>query len=597
MYSDVDIVKSRTNIVDVVGEYVKLTKAGGNFKACCPFHQEKTPSFNVNEDKQIYHCFGCNQGGDVFSFVMEMEGIGFREALTLLAEKAGVELQNNFTGGTSQDEKKKLYDALELSAQFFEKQLWEGVGKEVALGYVQKRGLRDEIIKKFRIGYAPNGWNYIDQFLTSKGFDNATAARVGMLIKKDRGGYYDRFRNRIMFPICDAMGRVIGFTARAMPGDDAAQAKYINTPESELYHKGSVLYGIHLAKNAIKQQDDVVVVEGNMDVVAAMDAGIENVVAVSGTAMTEEHIRTLKRYAKHFTLFFDADNAGMVAARRSAIACLSADVQLAMVVLSEGKDAADIVKDNPENLRTIISEAQNAILVFIDLAQKKYNINDPHGKRQAIESVAQVIAHIENDIERDEWVVKCADIFNVEERLINNTINKIRTDTARVPAQQYVNADDHTDHMSDAEQSQMQRIYRSIILMMMAYPHVWEHVYKNKQRYGPVMEQRNIAALMREGPDCNFSIGEFIAKESRRESLYKSAMKMQQIYETEHEEGGSPIDDIETYISVALDAINRRKMDHLLKKMTEAEENGDYVAQKKILEEVNQLSQHITHNT
>lgn len=595
MYSDVDIVKSRTNIVDIVSEYIKLTKAGSNFKACCPFHQEKTPSFNVNEDKQIYHCFGCNQGGDVFSFVMEMEGIGFREALEMLAEKAGVELQNNFSrdGGAAQDYKKKLYDALELSSQFYEKQLWEGVGTQKALPYLRGRGLSDDIIKKFRIGYAPDGWDHIDKFLVSKGFDNEIAASVGMLIKKDRGGYYDRFRNRIMFPICDAMGRVIGFTARAMPGDDEAQAKYINTPESQLYHKSSVLYGIHHAKQVIKQEKDVVVVEGNMDVIAAMDAGVENVIAVSGTAMTEEHIRVLKRYAQHFTLFFDSDDAGMVAARRSAIACLQADVQLSMVVLGEGKDAADIVKDDPENLRTIIQEAQNAILVFIDIAQKKYNTNDPHGKRQAVEFVAEIIAHIENDIEREEWVVKCADIFDVEERLITKMIMKFREDQSTGPPQKNVSIEEDRNMMSESEQSQMQRIYRSIILMMMAYPHVWEHIYKNKDRYGPVVEQRNIAALVREGPECNFSIGDFISKDSRRESLYKAAMKMQQTYETEHEDGGSPINDVETYISVALESINRRKMEYLLKKMNEAEENADYDTQKKILEEINTLSQQI----
>jgi DNA primase len=595
MYSDVDVVKSRTNIVDIVSEYVKLTKAGSNFKACCPFHQEKTPSFNVNEDKQFYHCFGCGQGGDVFAFVMEMEGIGFREALEMLAEKAGVELQNNFVqGGASGDEKKKMYDALDLSAQFYEKQLWDGIGKDRALGYLQGRGLSDETIKKFRLGFAPDGWSHIDQFLMSKDMDNALAASVGMLIKKDDGGYYDRFRDRIMFPICDHMGRVIGFTARAMPGDDEAQAKYINTPETALYHKSSVLYGIHHAKQAIKQIDDVVVVEGNMDVIAAQDAGIENVIAVSGTAMTDEHIRMLKRYAKHFTLFFDADDAGMAAARRSAIACLAADIQLSMVLLSEGKDAADIVKDDPAQLRTIIAEAENAIVAFIDIAKKKFNMSDPHGKRQAIEFVAEVISHIDNDIEREEWANKCADMFDTETRLVLRSIEKFRSDNAK-ESSQYVSPE--TSAMSKVEQSQMQRIYRSIILMMMAYPHVWEHIYNNRERYGPVMEQKNITALMREGPECNFSIGDFIKKSANRESLYKAAMKMQQEYETEHEDGGSPISDVETYISVALEAINKRKMDYLLTKMNEAEENADHNTQKKILEEINILSQQIIHNT
>ncbi|PID51940.1 MAG: DNA primase [Candidatus Moraniibacteriota bacterium] len=595
MYSDVDIVKSRINIVDVVGEYIKLTKAGNNFKACCPFHQEKTPSFNINEDKQIYHCFGCNQGGDVFSFVMEMEGIGFREALEMLAEKTGVELQNNFVQNSKdQDKKKKMYDALDLSAQFYEKQLWDGVGKGGALSYLRDRGLSDEIIKKFRIGYVPNGWNYIDQFLISKGFDNELATEIGMLIKKEQGRYYDRFRNRIMFPISDAMGRVIGFTARVMPDDDQTQAKYINTPESFLYHKGTVLYGIHHARQVIKQKNNVVVVEGNMDVIAAMDAGIENVVAVSGTAMTEDHINILKRYAKHFTLFFDSDDAGMTAARRSAIACFAADIQLSMVLLSEGKDAADIVKEDPSELQNIISNAQSAVLAFVDIAQKKFNMNDPYGKRQAVEFVAEIIAHIDNEIEREEWIAKCAEVFDVEDRLMQmsvekfceddngSTVNQMRTNSASI---------------SGEESSQMQRIYKSIILMMMAYPHVWEHVYRNKDRYGPVMDQKNIATLIREGPKCHFSIGDFIKKDVQRELLYKSAMKMQQEYETEHEDEGSPINDVETYISVANEVLNKRRMDYLLQKMNEAEANADFDTQKKILEKINKLSQQIISNT
>jgi DNA primase len=594
MHSDVDIVKSRTNIVDIVGEYVKLSKSGSNFKACCPFHQEKTPSFNVNEDKQIYHCFGCGVGGDVFSFLMEIEGIGFREVLEILSEKAGVELQNNYThNNEKQDQKTKMYEALELSVQFYEKQLWEGLGKGSALTYLRERGLSDEVIKKFRIGFVPNGWDHIEKFLIDRSYDHDLLASVGLLIKKDKGGFYDRFRNRIMFPICDAMGRTIGFTARAMPGDDESQAKYINTPESYLYHKGSVLYGIHLAKQLIKQKNDVIVVEGNMDVIAAADAGVENVVAVSGTAMTDEHIRMLKRYTDHFTLFFDSDDAGMVAARRSAMACLKADVQLSMVVLAEGKDAADIVKDDPKTLKVIIDEAQSAVMTFIDIAQKKFNMNDPYGKRKAVDFVAEIVAHIDNDIEREEWIGKSAEILSVDQRLVAKSIKRFHQDAKESSVQTDIAQSDQSDEL---ESSQMQRIYRSIILMMIAYPHVWEHVYKNREKYGSVMDQKNINVLMREGPKCNFSVGDFIKNDHRREDLYKTAMKMQQEYETEHEEGGSPIQDVEIYISVAREALNKRKMDYLIKKMSEAEENADFSTQKKILGQINDLSQKIISN-
>ncbi len=597
MYSDVDIVKSRINIIDIIGEYVKLTKAGSRFKACCPFHQEKTPSFVVNEDRQTYHCFGCGQGGDVFSFVMEMEGMGFREALMLLAEKAGVEIQNNYVqaDNDSQDRKKKLYDALDLAMRFYEKQLWDGVGRKNVLTYVRSRGISDASIKKFQLGFAPDGWHFVEKFLESKEVDKEVAAQVGMLIKKDSGEYYDRFRGRIMFPIADVMGRVIGFTARALPGQDD-QAKYINTPESFLYHKSNVLYGIHLAKQAIKNHDNVVVVEGNMDVIAAHDAGVDNVIAVSGTAMTDEHIRVLKRYTKNFTLFFDSDKAGLQAARRSAMACYAADVQLRMVTLTEGKDAADIVRENPQKLQKIIDQAPHAIEVFIQIARDMFDVNDPHGKRNAIEYVAEIISHIANDIEKNEWITKSTQLFEIDEHMIRKAVQGFEKDHGDVTHKQ-VKADVVEEVVDEAVFSQMQRIYRSIILMMMAYPHVWEHVHKNRDRYGPIVKQSNISALVREGPECGFSIGDFVSRDIRREALYKAAMKMQQVYEMEHEDGGSPIKDTETYIAVAMENITQQKIDHLLKKMSEAERDGNGEEQKKILIEINTLSQQIIRNT
>ncbi len=597
MHSDVDIVKSRINIVDIVGEYLKLIKAGNSFKACCPFHQEKTPSFNVNEERQMYHCFGCGQGGDVFSFVMEMENIGFREALTLLAEKSGVELQNNYSkdNDDSQEKKKKLYDATESATQFYEKQLWQEFDAKNILTYLQERGLSGEIITQFRLGYAPDGWHVLERSVELNSNDKDSALHAGLLIKKDNGEFYDRFRARIMFPICDVMGRVIGFTARALPGSDVAQAKYINTPETILYHKGNVLYGIHHAKKAIKDLDSVVVVEGNMDVIASHGVGVKNVIAVSGTAMTDEHIRILKRYTNNFTLFFDADTAGINAARRSAISCLKADVRLKMVLLAEGKDAADIVKEKPEKLQQIIDDAKDVVLVMSEIAQEKFNIGEPRGKRQAVEFVAEIISYISNEIEKEEWIIKCAEIFSIEDKFLRNILEK--DDDVSTVVKEDVPQDDVRRELQSDTQAQMKRVYRSIILMMMAYPHVWEYVHKNQERYGPVMEQTIIQDLMREGPIIGFSIGDFVSKDLRREALYKAAMKLQQKYEMEREDGGSPIEDTETYISIAYENIMQRRIDYLLKMMNEAEKNDDYGEQKRLLEKINNISQQIIRNT
>jgi len=315
---------------------------------------------------------------------------------------------------------------------------------------------------------------------------------------------------------------------------------------------------------------------------------LEYTIAVSGTAMTKEHIHILKRYTNNFVLFFDADDAGKTAARRSALLCLDSDVQVSMILLKEGKDAADIAKDNPELLKEIVGSAKNVVEVSIDMAKEIYDIDNPHGKRQAIEYVAELISHMTNEIERNEWIKHCAKAFDVPERVVTNTVNNLMEQDDKVK-QKSTNLLD--GEIIKKQQSQMQRIYKSIILMMMAYPHVWEYVYKNKDKYGQVLDQKHITALMREGPECNFSIGEFVKKDIGREVLYRAAMKMQQQYEIEHEDGGSPIEDTETYIAIATENFNKKRLKQLTQMMEEAETNGDYDKQKKLLEQISKLSQ------
>ncbi|HOX10427.1 MAG TPA: DNA primase, partial [Candidatus Moranbacteria bacterium] len=298
MNNNVEEVKARLNIVDIVSEYVRLTKAGANWKGLCPFHHEKSPSFMVNEDKQIFHCFGCAKGGDVFTFVQEMESLEFREVLKMLADKAGVQLEQYKSEDTGN--KKRILAALELATKFYETQLWKGMGKDKIMQYLHERGLTDKSIQKFRLGYAPNGWDNIIKFLTGRGFTIQEIAQTGLLVEKtadsnqntanSNKNFYDRFRDRIMFPISDNMGNVIGYSARVAPGGDESQAKYVNTPETVVYHKSKVLYGLNHAKQDIKNKNYVLLVEGNMDVIASSQAGLGNVVAVSGTALTPDQI-------------------------------------------------------------------------------------------------------------------------------------------------------------------------------------------------------------------------------------------------------------------------------------------------------------------
>lgn len=434
MQSPTEEIKARLNIVDVVAGYVKLDKSGSHWKACCPFHRERSPSFMVNEERQMWHCFGCNKGGDVFAFVMEMEGMGFRDALVMLAERANVELpqynkesQEHYQ--EERDEKTRLYEIHELATKFYEKQLWEGVGRDQALGYLRTRGLSDESIRKFRLGFAPSGWRNLYDFLVKSGFNGGELAQAGIALKKEQGdGYYDRFRDRIMFPITDAIGRVIGYSARVAPGADESQAKYINTSETPIYKKSQVLYGLSYARQAIKQVGYTVLVEGNMDVIACHQAGIENTVAVSGTALTEEQLAMLRRYGKEMRFFFDMDEAGQKAARRSTELALSQDIETFIVSIPEGKDAADLAKDHPDALREAISHPKPALAYFLDQTLKRFDIETPSGKKEVLAHFVPFIALAKNEIDRTYWIKELSQAARVEEKYVYGVVQSTRVE-------------------------------------------------------------------------------------------------------------------------------------------------------------------------
>lgn len=427
MNSIVPEIKSKLNIVDVVGSYLRLTKAGAYWKACCPFHNEKTPSFTVNEERQAFHCFGCGKGGDIFSFVEEIEGIEFREALKLLAERAGVEVpvyrKSSVFSQDGVEEPDRTREILELSTKFFEKQLWEGEGAKTALPYLRKRGLSDESIQTFRVGYSLSGWRHLHDFLVSRGYRSEELERAGLVIAKEgRSGYYDRFRDRIMFPISDVVGRVIGYSARVAPGGDESQAKYINTPETPVYHKGRVLYGLYQAKQAIKVEGVSVLVEGQMDVIACHQAGIKNAIAASGTALTGEQLDILKRYGREIRLFFDMDGAGQAAAWKSALLSLGKEMSVSVVLLPEGKDAADAALEDPETLRQAVIRSTSAAKYFLNRAVAANDVRIPDGKRSVAEGYAPLLAAMTNRIDRDFWQRELADAIGVEERSLLATL-------------------------------------------------------------------------------------------------------------------------------------------------------------------------------
>lgn len=437
MSTTTEDIKSRLNIVDIVGQYVKLQKAGSAWKANCPFHQEKTPSFNVNEERNMWHCFGCGKGGDVFAFVMEIEGLEFREALKLLAERAGVELlEYRGSDGRVSETKDRGLEILELATKFYEKQLWESERGKKVLTYLHDRGLTDESIRIYRLGYAPDGWRFIFEFLMKRGYTAEEIERAGLIIRKSsaepahdhqlktNNSHYDRFRDRIMFPIGDILGRTIGYSARVAPGGDETQAKYINTPETPLYHKGRALYGLSNAKQSIKETGRTILVEGNMDVIALHQAGLTNTVAVSGTALTVEQLGILKRYCRRLALFFDMDKAGQAAAWKSAIVAFSFDFSVEAIALTSGKDAADMNRENPELLRNAVAEAKPAMRYFLDTLLLRPDSESQEGKRTIVERYAELLAATLNELDRAHWTKELASAIGAEPRVVQATVEK-----------------------------------------------------------------------------------------------------------------------------------------------------------------------------
>jgi len=356
MLQQVEEVKSKTDIVTIISQYVDLKKAGRNYKANCPFHSEKTPSFMVSPELQMYKCFGCGESGDVISFLEKYDGMEFYEALKYLAQKAGIKLEP--TGFQQKGDKEKLYLLNSYAAKFYEYVLLNHKAGKIALSYLtENRGLSIDTIRSFNLGYSPDVAFALKNFLVGKkGFHEKDLENAGIVYKTERG-YFDRFRGRVIFPLFDHRENVIGFAGRILPQDeDKKFAKYINTPETLLYHKSNVLYGLNLSKKEIKKQNKAIVVEGELDLISTYQIGIKNTVALKGSAFSKEQARLLGRYSKNVTLCMDSDIAGDQAAMRGINIAESEGLDVSVIELKEYKDPDDIARKNPELFKKIISK-------------------------------------------------------------------------------------------------------------------------------------------------------------------------------------------------------------------------------------------------
>lgn len=406
----VEEVKSKLDIVELVGEYVKLQSAGGYYKACCPFHQEKSPSFTVSTTKQIWHCFGCNTGGDIFTFLMKQEGFSFPEALRVLAGKAGVTLTTNHDPELA-TRNSKLLDALELAARFFHQAFLRSSQGQVARDYAVRRGVSQDTIDEFLIGYSLPGYERLTEFLIGRKFTAQEIIDAGLAIKKEQGyGLLDRFRGRFMIPIRNIHGQVVGFVGRILQDDDK-MAKYINSPQTDLYDKSGIVFGLDAAKIAIKAEDLAVLVEGNMDFISSYQAGVKNVVAVSGTALTSHHLKQLKRFTHNVALCFDTDAAGIQATKKSFQVCAQEGMNISVVTMPVDENGAVLYKDPDECIQKDVTAWKGSIekkipamQFFIDTEFAQGIPNDPYEKKRVVHELVQMVSFIIDPIEQDHWI-------------------------------------------------------------------------------------------------------------------------------------------------------------------------------------------------
>jgi DNA primase len=422
--SVIEEVKQKVDIVDIVSQYTSLTKSGRTLRGLCPFHSEKTPSFFVYPEQQSWHCFGaCSTGGDVFSFVMKKEGIDFGEALRLLGERAGISIPSRPEPGAGRDEKERLYQTNEAAARYFHELLLNSPAAEKARGYIANRGLSLATVTGFQLGFSLNSWDALKEYLEERGYNENELLSGGLVTEKEAGGNYDRFRNRLMFPIHDTKGHIIGFGARAL---DDSLPKYLNSPQTAVFDKSGSLYGIDLAAPAIREQDMAVIVEGFMDAITAHQCGFNNVVASMGTAVTEKQVNTLKRLTRNVVLALDADVAGEEAMLRSVGYENTLGAEVRVIVLPEGKDPDSVIKEDARTWQDLLGKALPIMDYTFNMITASLDLSTARDKSLAVDRLLPIIAEMKDIVRQGHYLEKLSRLVNVTERNLENVLRRIR---------------------------------------------------------------------------------------------------------------------------------------------------------------------------
>lgn len=476
-------IKSKLDIVEVIREYTPVKAVGANFQAICPFHNEKTPSFVISPDKQIWHCFGCGRGGDVLAFVMEKESLGFMETLRLLAPKAGVVLQ--YENPENYSKRNRSLDIMELAGKYYAHVL-KSLSGEKAKKYLIKRNLKEEIISDWSLGYSPDSWDSLYKFLkarplTGKKYTDEEILAAGLIIKKERAssivsGYYDRFRDRIMFPIWDVNSNLIAFTARINPEKEKTEkmGKYINSPQTEIYDKSRVLFALNKAKNDIRKEDLAIVVEGQMDAISCHQHSFKNVVASSGTALTTEQVSLIKRFTSNVALAFDMDKAGQMAADRGIKEVLSQDLKLKIIILPNGKDPDECLRNNPDDFRKAVENAKPMLEYYFEKISAELDLSKIDNKTKVRDLMFVMIDLVHNQTEQGYYLRKISEELDFSETDVREEFKDWKNKQKHIPGKIIKKEDVRTEYRTREE-----RLSELLLSLIIKFPQYLDYLISN----------------------------------------------------------------------------------------------------------------------
>ena len=600
MTSPIAEIKERLDIVDFIRSYITLTPAGKNFKATCPFHKEKTPSFIVSPERQTWHCFGaCAEGGDIFKFLMKYENLEFYEALKVLAEKAGVELKR--ISPADQKQFGILYDINAAAKEFFKKEL--ALSRE-AVDYLVSRGLKKaspvgnlfsfgETIEEFELGFAPAGYDNLARYLINSGYDVRDIERAGLIVKTEKGSYVDRFRGRLMFPIYNYFGKAVGFTGRIFPVSNqresafaASTAKYINSPETAIFNKSRILYGFHKTKKEIAGQKSAVLVEGQMDFLMAYQDGVKNVIATSGTALTSDHLKTLRRIADRLIFLFDNDEAGLKAAERSIDLADGLDFNVGLVVLKDYKDPAEAVQKSPGALVGLINEAKPAMEFYFErYLEKELKTQNSKLKidvgefKKNLRIVLGKIKMLASSVERAHWIKELSLRTKIEEKALAEEMEQLK----EISKSEFLISKQIPNSKFQIQNSRLELIAQRLMSLILAKEDLSPQL-KDYFEYLPV-DYRKIYGKLSMKEELDQGLGDLMNLISLRSSFETQNLDEEKIVRE--------FNDLLKHLELEY---YKEKKRELAKEIKEAEKAGDEKKLSEILQEFDRVSK-LTHNS